>query len=311
MSSSPASLSPSSRRNAYILLAMTVAFGSMAFTLVKLALKEISPLNLATGRVVVSALVFTTVIMRSPHRRRPIERGDRLRVLLCGFGGSAVFHLLFSWGQLHVSVAIASVIMATFPVMVAIGEVAFLHHRLSRAQVTGLALAAAGCAVIGIAGGGSHTGSTVTGMIAVMLSTLTWAGVTVATRSIAHRYDPWWLNTPGTVIGAVFIVIIDIPGLHEFASMSLKAWIAVIWLGSASSAFIYFAMARVMTVISATTTASISTVVTPTSVIVAWVILGNAPTVTEVLGGLVVIAGVVLVTQRPTADAVGLEAAVA
>jgi drug/metabolite transporter (DMT)-like permease len=93
--------------------------------------------------------------------------------------------------------------------------------------------------------------------------------------------------------------------------MSLKAWIAVIWLGSASSAFIYFAMARVMTVISATTTASISTVVTPTSVIVAWVILGNAPTVTEVLGGLVVIAGVVLVTQRASTDAVGLEPAVA
>ena len=290
---------------------MTVAFGSMAFTLVKLALKEISPLNLATGRVVVSALVFTAVILRSPHRRRPIERGDRVRVLLCGFGGSAVFHLLFSWGQLHASVAIASVIMATFPVMVAIGEVAFLHHRLRRPQVAGLALAAAGCAVIGVAGGGSHTGSTVTGMLAVMLSTLTWAGVTVATRSIADRYDPWWLNTPGTVMGAVFILIIDIPGLHEFASLSLKAWIAVIWLGSASSAFIYFAMARVMTVISATTTASISTVVTPTSVIVAWAILGNAPGPTEVIGGLVVIAGVVLVTQRATTEAVGLEPALA
>jgi len=165
--------------------------------------------------------------------------------------------------------------------------------------------------VIGVAGGGSHTGSTFTGMLAVMLSTLTWAGVTVATRSIADRYDPWWLNTPGTVIGAVFILIIDIPGLHEFASLSLKAWIAVIWLGSASSAFIYFAMARVMTVISATTTASISTVVTPTSVIVAWAILGNAPRLTEVLGGLVVIAGVVLVTQRATTEAVGLEPALA
>ena len=311
MSPSPATLSPSSRRTAYILLAMTVAFGSMAFTLVKLVLKEISPLNLATGRVVVSALVFTAVVMRSPHRRRPIARSDRVRVLLCGFGGSAVFHLLFSWGQMHVSVAIASVIMATFPVMVAIGEVAFLHHRLRRPQVAGLVLAAAGCAVIGVAGGGSHTGSTFTGMLAVMLSTLTWAGVTVATRSIADRYDPWWLNTPGTVIGAVFILIIDIPGLHEFASLSLKAWIAVIWLGSASSAFIYFAMARVMTVISATTTASISTVVTPTSVIVAWAILGNAPRLTEVLGGLVVIAGVVLVTQRATTEAVGLEPALA
>ena len=280
---------------------MTIAFGSVAFTLVKLALKEMTPVSLATGRVVVSALVFTAVVMRSPHRRRPIDAGDRVRVLLCGFGGSAVFHLLFSWGQLHVSVAVASVIMATFPVMVAIGEVAFLHHRLHRPQVAGLVLATTGCAVIGIAGGGSAPGSTIAGMIAVGLSTLTWAGVTVATRSIADRYDPWWLNTPGTVIGAVFILLIDLPHLHEFASLSLKAWIAVIWLGSASSAFIYFAMARVMTVVSATTTASISTVVTPTSVMVAWAVLGNAPSPTEVVGGLVVIAGVVLAAQRGTA----------
>lgn len=291
-----------SRRAAFGLLALSIAIGSVSFTLVKIALEELTPLGLATGRVVVSAMVFTWVVMRSPWRRTPIEPQDRLRVLLCGFGGSAVFHLLFNWGQQYTSVAVSAVLMATFPVLVAAGEVVFLRHRLRPGQVVGLLLTTIGCLAIGLASGGDGN-STTAGMVAVGLASAVWAAVTVATRSVTDRYDAWWLNTPGTVLGAVFILFVDLLHLHEFTALSPKGWLAVIWLGSASSAFIYYVMARVMTVVSATTTASLGTVVTPTSVFVAWVVLGNAPTLTEVLGGAVVVAGAVMVTRRPTAEA--------
>ncbi len=291
-----------SRRAALGLLALSIAIGSVSFTLVKIALEELSPLGVATGRVVVSALVFTWVVVRSPWRRTTIEPEHRWRVLLCGFGGSAVFHLLFNWGQQYTSVAVSAVLMATFPVLVAGGEVVFLGHRLRQGQVVGLLLTTIGCLAIGLAGGGDGH-STTAGMVAVALASLVWAAVTVATRSITDHYDAWWLNTPGTVLGAVFIVLIDLPNLHEFGSLSVKGWLAVIWLGSASSAFIYFVMARVMTVISATTTASLGTVVTPTSVVVAWLVLGNAPTMVEAIGGAIVIGGAVMVTRQPTAVA--------
>jgi drug/metabolite transporter (DMT)-like permease len=50
-----------------------------------------------------------------------------------------------------------------------------------------------------------------------------------------------------------------------------------------------------MRVLSATTTTAISTVVTPLSVLVAWGIRGEVPTLAQALGGAVVIAGVMLV----------------
>jgi drug/metabolite transporter (DMT)-like permease len=297
MSSTTLSRSATSRRAAYGLLASSIAIGSFAFTLVKVVLRELDPLGLATGRVVVSAIVFLAVVARSGAYRQQILPEHRVRVFLCGLGGSAVFHILFSWGQQHASVAIAAVVMATFPVLVAVGEVVFLQHRLRRRQMVGLALTTVGCVAIGLASSGGS--STLGGAVAIGLATLTWAGVTVATRSIAHRYDPWWLNTPGTVAGAVLMLALDGSRLGDFGTLSLKGWLLVIWLGSASSAFIYFVMARVMTVISATTASSLGTAVTPTSVMVAWVVLGDAPTWREVLGGLVVIGGVVLVTREP------------
>lgn len=286
------------RRSAFLLLAASIAIGSVSFTLVQVALEELSPLTLATGRVVVSALMFTIVIVRSPWRRTPVLPGDRVRLFLCGFGGSAVFHVLFNWGQHQVSVAVAAVMMATYPILTAMGEVVFLHHRLHRAQVVGLALSTAGCVLIGLTSGGTGGDLAVLGALVVLLAAITWAAVTVATRSIGHRYDSWWLNTPGTVAGALVMLLLDIPRLGEFADLSWKGWLAVIWLGSASSAFIYYSMARVMTVVSATTATSISTVVTPLSVLVAWGVLGDPPTLVEVLGGAVVIAGVMLVVRN-------------
>lgn len=310
MSAASISTRDPARRSAFVLLAASIAIGSVSFTLVQLALEELSPLTLATGRVVVSALMFTLVIVRSPWRRTPVLPGDRLRLFLCGFAGSAVFHLLFNWGQNQVSVAVAAVLMSTYPILTAMGEVVFLHHRLHRLQVAGLLLSTAGCVLIGVVGGGDGGDMAVLGAVVVLLAAITWAGVTVATRSIGHRYDSWWLNTPGTVAGALVMLVLDIPRLGEFADLSWKGWLAVIWLGSASSAFIYYSMAKVMTVLSATTTTSITTVVTPLSVLVAWVVLGDAPSLVEVVGGAVVIGGVMLVVRPSAVEAEPAEAAV-
>lgn len=234
----------------------------------------------------------------SRHRYRPIERGNRTRVILCGLLGSAGFHLLFVWGQQRVSVAVAAVVMATMPMLVAVGEVTFLKHRLTVRNLTGIALCTAGCIAIGLAAG-SGGGTSLLGAGAVGLAAVVWATVTVSTRGIAHLYDAWWLNTPGTLLGALVVLAIEAPNASEFTSLSLKGWLLVIWLGTASSAFIYFAMTRAMTTLSATTAISLGTIATPSSMIVAWLLLGDSPDVLEVLAAAVVIAGVVLVTAEP------------
>jgi drug/metabolite transporter (DMT)-like permease len=295
--------STSARRMAFAMLGLSIAIGSVSFTLVKIALDELSPSALAMGRVVVSAAVFALVIGLQPWRRRPVPRGERFLVFLCGFGGSAAFHLVFNSGYQRVSVPVGALIMATTPVLVAVGEVMFLHHRLRMSQSLGLVLTFAGCTVIGTSGASSGTSSTL-GVLLVFGAVLIWAGVTVATRSVTDSYDPWWLNTPGTLVGAVFVLLVDPGGVREFAHLSAKGWLVVVWLGAASSAFIYYALAKVMREVSATAAMSASTVVTPTGVLVAWLVLGDRPTLVQVLGGVVVLVGVVLVTRRSSHDSV-------
>ena len=293
MSAPTASTSP---RVAWALLTANILIGCVAFTLVKVALDELGAISLAAGRVVASALMFTLIVWRRPSLRTPIARTDRWKVVFVGLAGSAGFHVIFNLGQQRVSVAMAAVVMATMPVLTAIGEVLFLRHRLVPAQVIGLVLSTGGCIGIGLASRDSGT-SSVVGLALVALATLLWASVTVITRGIGDRYDSWWLYTPGTVLGAVIMLAVDAPHLHEFAHVSLRGWFAVVWLGTASSAFIYYSLARVMTVISGTTATSISTIVTPGSALVAWAWLGDRPTLAEAIGGAVVITGVIVVTR--------------
>lgn len=300
------SASSSGLRSAYLLLGATILVGSVSFTLVQLALDELSPMVLAFGRVAVSALMYTAIVAAQPQRRTPLRAGERWRVFFCGFGGSALFHLLFNWGQNRLPVAIAAVIMATYPVMTTIGEVVFLGHRLRAVQVVGVVLATLGCIVVALDGGVGGDEVTLWPMLAVLVAALTWAVVTIVTRDIGGRYDSWWINTPGTVAGAVFMLGVAAPDLGELGELSPRGWLVMIWLGSASSAFIYFAYARIMRVLSATTTTSISTAVTPLSIVVAWAVLSEPPTIVQVVGGLVVVAGVLLaVTAGRRAD-VGL-----
>lgn len=282
---------------AAVLLGVNIAIGSVSFTLVALSLEELSPMSLATGRVVVSAVTFMAVVLADPRLRRPIARADRLRVFFCGFGGSVVFHVLFQWGQQRVTVAVAAVTMATYPVLTSLGEVVFLRHRLRAAQVMGVVCAVVGCAVIALVGGDADGVVSLVGVLAILLASVSWAAVTVVTRGLGDRYDAWWLNAPGTVVGAVVMLAVNAGALHEFGSLSMKGWLAVVWLGSASSAFIYFSLARVLTVVSATTTTAVASVVTPVSMLVAWAVLEQRPSGLEFVGAAVVVAGVVLATR--------------
>lgn len=282
-------------------MAAAVGVGAVSFTLIKLVLREATPLTLAAGRVGFSALAFVVVVGLQPHRRTRIAPADRWRVLAVGLGGSAVFHGLFAWGQQQVSVAAGSVLLALMPALVALGEVAFRGHRMTRRQLGGLSLCLAG---LGVMSWGPGAGTTWWGLAAVAAAVAVWAAVTLLSRDLVERYDPWWLNTPGTVVGAVLLLAVAAGRTDDLGRLSSTGWVELVWLGAVSSAFMYAAIAQAMQVFTATTAATLLTVATPLSVVVAWATLGERPTVAATIGGLVVGAGVVLTIrdERPGGD---------
>ena len=85
----------------------------------------------------------------------------------------------------------------------------------------------------------------------------------------------------------------------------------IVWLGAVGSAFVYAALTGAMQVLSATTTASLATLVTPVSILVAWVVLDEPPTIASVVGSAVVVVGVVFVTREGPGTTTELQVATA
>lgn len=276
---------------------LAVTIGSFSFTFIEIALRHLSPTSLAAARVVFSAMTFVTIVLLQPRRRTPVQPSHRLRLVLTGLGASAGFHLLFSAGQAEVTVATSAVVQGTFPAVVAAGEWVFLRHRLDRSAAIGLALSVVGLVVI--SSGADRDGtSSLLGIALVLASVLVWAATSIATRSLADQYDPWWLNTPGTVAGAVVMLAVAAPSAGEFSDLSAGTWVLLVWLGAGGSAVVYATLAAAMRVLPATTTASMATLVVPVSMLIAWVVLGEAPTGTAVVGSVAVVSGVVLVSRE-------------
>ena len=286
------------RRTAYVFMAVAIAIGSFSFTIIKVLLEHLSPITMAAGRVVFSASAFVVVVVAQPRRRRPIDRSDRVRLVLCGFLGSAVFHILFAWGQQRASVAVGAVIMGSMPALVAFGEAAVLRHRLTSAQWLGVGLSTVGIAVIATGSGSGSSESTWAGVIALAGAVTAWAAVTLLMRSFDGKYDESWLNAPGAVLGAAVACVAAGPKLAELADLSAWSWVLLVWMGVVSSAFIYVAMGKATVALSGTTAASLGTLVTPAGILIAWVVLGERPTVRAVIGAAAVIAGVLAVSGR-------------
>ncbi len=282
--------------------------GSFSFTFIEIALRHLSPTSLAAARVVFSAMAFVTIVAVQPRRRTPIRPSHRFRLVLTGLGASAGFHLLFSAGQDQVTVATSAVVQGTFPAVVAAGEWLFLRHRLDRAGALGLGMSVVGLVVIS-SGAESEGSSSLLGIALVLGSVLVWAATSIATRSLADQYDPWWLNTPGTVAGALVMLVVAAPSAHEFSGLSAGTWVLLVWLGAGGSAVVYATLAAAMRVLPATTTASMATLVVPVSIVIAWAVLGEAPTASALVGSVAVVSGVVLVS-RERRSAVGDPAAV-
>lgn len=276
-------------------LGASILIGSLSFTLIKGLLEDLSPLTLSAGRVVFSAVCFAAVVTAQPGRRQPIRREDRALVWFVGLAGSAGFHICFTWGQQRASVAAATIVMATMPALAATGEALFLRHRPSPRTGAGLVLSLLGLVVITRTGAASGAGTSLAGIAALGAASLAWASVTVAQRRLAGRYDPWWLNTPGTLAGALLMAALAAPRVGELGGLGPLQWWWLIWLGAVSSAFIYAATTIAMRTLPATVVASSGTLVTPIAIVVAWAHLGERPSPGGVVGAVLVVAGVVLV----------------
>ncbi|WP_026555722.1 DMT family transporter [Arthrobacter sp. 35W] len=287
-------------------LAVVVLWAS-AFPAIQVAAPAMGVVGLSVVRLAVAA---GALLVLAPFLgvRRPAVR-DLPLIAACGFFGMAAYQILLNWGELYVPAGTASIVVAAAPLVSVAIAAGALGERLTGWKVAGSLVALAGVVLVCLA----RSGLQISGPVWIVVGAMLVQGIYhPLTKPLLKRYTGLEVATYAMVAGLVVVLptLAVLPeSMAQLSAAGPGAWAGAVYLGLLPSALGFvlwgYAVARLPMAVST----SLLYLVSPVAVLVAFLWLGELPHPAELLGGLVVVAGVVLVSgrfgRRPVASSHG------
>lgn len=271
---------------------VVVVLWASAFPAIQVAAPSLGVIGLSAVRLAVaSAVLLGLALARRVRVPRPRDLGW---IFAAAFFGMTAYQLLLNESELHVPAATASIIVAAAPlVSVAVARLLF-RERITVPTLIGGAVALAGVVIVCLA----RTGVSLSAAVWIAVAAMVVQGIYhPLQRPLLRRYSGLEVATYTMIAGTVMTLPLVPFGWGQAMMAPASAWIAAVYLGVLPSALGFmlwgFAVAR-MPVAAST---SLLYLVPPVAVLIAWVWLRDVPVVGELIGGAVVIAGVVIVSQ--------------
>ena len=269
-----------------------VVMWASAFPAIRVAAPDLGVIGLSFIRITIAALAFL-VIAPFAHIRAP-ERRHALLLAAAAFFGMTAYQVLLNAGELHVPAGPASIVVASAPVVsVAIAALAF-GERLTLAKIAGSSVAIAGVVIVCLA----RSGASLTAALWIVVGAAVVQGIYhPLIKPLLRTRSALEVATYTMVAGALMTVPLLPWGWDQLVSASASAWESALYLALVPSALGFVLWGYAVANLPVATSTALLYLVPPVAVFIAFVWLGEIPRTGELLGGLVVIAGVVFVTQ--------------
>ncbi|QVN15833.1 EamA family transporter [Burkholderia sp. LAS2] len=275
-------------------VAFTIVSWASAFPFIRIGLHGLAPLQLAAARFATAALL---VIAWLAWRRPPLPtKADARRFLACGLLGIALYNALLNTGEQTVSAGAASFIVNTLPIFTALLAAVFLRERFNRWGWLGSLISLAGIAVIAQGQpGGVVLGS---GSTLILGAALCSASYFVLQRRLIPVYGALPCTAYTLLAGAVLLAP-WLPGaLVSLGGGSRDTAWAVVVLGVFPAALGYATWTFALGYFGAARAASFLYLTPAVATLLSVVLTGERPGIATACGGLLAIAGVVVVALR-------------
>jgi len=290
-----------------LLMAILILFWGSSFVVVKAVLNEgLTPIAIATFRFLVAGGFFLLFLLlrkiKNRHYRLRVERNDVPNLVALSLLGITFFFAAQYTGIQMAGPSIAAILVCLVsPILITTLSARMFGEHLSKRQILGVGVAAAGTLIV-IAGGTlSFSGSSpLVGGLILLSTPFLWAAYSLLGKKVMERNDAFLVVAYVNVLGGLFLVPFSAAegSLGQALTMSINSWASILCLALTCSVLGYYIWFHVLKNVEAAAASSFLFAEPLITVMLAVAFVNEQLNWLTLCGGLLIFAGVYLVTKK-------------
>ncbi len=283
-----------------MLLAMSVVLG-LNYSIVKIGIVDILPLNFGALRFAIASVILLSLLWVR-ERNFSIPKGDLGRFVVIALVGNTLCQIFFITGIARTTANNSSLILATTPIFVVIFNLFLGTEKVRKTVLGGVILSFIGINLIvfGREKPLMLTDQNLVGDLLILAGTICWSTYTVLSKPLLKRCTPLKLTSLTMAMGTPFLFVASIPSLsaQNWSSVSTQGWLSLAyssWLATAISYVIWYTGVNR---IGSARTSLYYNLITVIGVAVAWILLSESMTPTQIAGACLILISLYLARRK-------------
>ncbi|HVT82710.1 MAG TPA: EamA family transporter [Phycisphaerae bacterium] len=286
--------SPTPKSRGVLALAITVFFWASAFAVIKSAVQEYGPGELATLRFTIAATALGIAALVKGVRR---PRGSEICWFMAtGFTGFSLYHPFLNYGEKKITAGTAALLINSAPVWTAILAALVLHEKVTFRKFLGISISFAGIALLVF--GQSGRISLEPAALVVLTSAVCAAFYVTIQKKFLARFNALEFTFWSVFAGMLQLwPFFGISTVQTVARAPMQPTLEIVYLGIFPAAIAYMAFAYATVRMPASRVMTVMYITPPITMLMACAYPAQRewPTLLSVVGGVMAIAGVAVV----------------
>jgi drug/metabolite transporter (DMT)-like permease len=288
---------PSAAGSARLLVVLLAFAWGLNWTAAAIALAEVSPWSLRFAGAGIGAITLFSAALLTGHDLH-VPRGERLHVMVAGFFNVALFQVLSAFAQMEGATSRAIIITYSMPIWATVLSRLLLRERLNGVRWLAFGLCVAGLAILITPLVSDGVPRSVVYSLGCAFS---WAFATVYVKWMKVTVAPLANAAWQLLFGFCFITIgtFAVDGHPRLWPVHTEALLAVLYVGLFGVGLAHFLWWSIVGKLP-TVTASIGSLLVPViGVTASTIVLGERPSVPDIVGFALVFAAAACVLLQP------------